>query len=301
MPIRIPDALPARQTLENERIFVMSETRALQQDIRPLQILILNLMPNKIQTETQLLRALSNSPLQVNIDLMMTASHQSKNTSSEHLNTFYLTFDEVRNRKYDGLIITGAPVEQMDFEDVDYWDELTQIMEWSKTNVTSTFHICWGAQAGLYYHYGIKKVPLPEKMFGVFSHVVIDRSCPLVRGFDDAFFAPHSRHTGTRREDIDDNPHLRLLAHSSVAGPYIAISTDERQIFVMGHSEYDRDTLKNEYFRDLDKGLKIAMPVNYFPDNDRTRTPMMTWRSHAHLLFSNWLNYFVYQLTPYEL
>ncbi len=301
MPIRIPDALPAKQILEAERVFVMDESRATSQDIRPLQILILNLMPNKIQTETQLLRALSNSPLQVNVQLMMVRTHRSKNTSVEHLSSFYKTFDDVRNSKYDGLIITGAPVEQLAFSDVDYWDELVEIMDWSKTNVTSTFHICWGAQAGLYHHYGINKVALPAKMFGVFSHVVLDYRIPLLRGFDDVFYAPHSRHTGNRRENIDDCPNLKLIAYSPVAGPYIVISADHKQIFVMGHSEYDRDTLKNEYFRDVDKGLKIEKPVNYFPDDDPLRTPKMTWRSHAHLLFSNWLNYYVYQQTPYIL
>ena len=279
----------------------MGEKRATTQDIRPLKILILNLMPNKIQTETQLLRVLSNSPLQIDVTLAMTKSHVSKNTSAEHLSSFYVTFDDVREQRFDGLIITGAPVEQMPFEEVDYWPELAEIMDWSKTNVTSTFHICWGAQAGLYHHYRIGKYPTPEKVFGIFRHVIFDKRVPLLRGFDDVFLAPHSRHTMTRREDIDASPYLNMLAYSSVAGPYIIISADGRQIFVMGHSEYDSDTLKNEYFRDLEKGLPIKLPVNYFPDDDPSRTPIQTWRSHAYLLFSNWLNYYVYQTTPYVL
>ncbi len=301
MPIRIPDTLPAKHILESERVFVMGENRAIHQDIRPLRILLLNVMPNKIVTETQILRTLSNTPLQLDIELLMVASHTSKNTSSEHLSTFYKKFEEVRTRKYDGLIITGAPVEQMPFEEVDYWQEITEIMEWSKTNVTNTFHICWGAQAGLYYHYGIPKYDLPEKMFGVFEHKIMNHHTPLLRGFDDTFLAPHSRHTGTRIEDIQTNPDLTLLAYSPVAGPYIIISKDERQIFVTGHSEYDRETLKTEYLRDLAKGLPIKMPVNYFPENDPAQAPIMTWRAHANLLYSNWINYYVYQQTPYEL
>lgn len=301
MPIRIPDTLPAKQILESERVFVMGEQRAMTQDIRSLRILILNLMPNKVATETQLLRALSNSPLQVSIELLMVKSHNAKNTSAEHLCSFYKTFDDVRDRRYDGLIITGAPVEQMPFEEVDYWEELCQIMDWSKTNVTSTLHICWGAQAGLYHHYGINKYALPEKMFGVFEHEVIDGLTPLVRGFDDVFHAPHSRHTGNHREDIEACPSLRLLAYSEIAGPYIVISNDGHQVFVMGHSEYDRDTLKDEYFRDLGKGLPIKVPYNYFPNDDPSQTPPKSWRAHSHLLFSNWLNYYVYQESPYEI
>lgn len=301
MPIRIPDALPAKQILESERVFVMGEARAMAQDIRSLRILILNLMPNKVTTETQLLRALSNSPLQVVVDLLMVRSHTSKNTSAEHLGSFYVGFDEVRDRKYDGMIITGAPVELLPFEEVDYWDELCEIMEWTTTNVTSTLHICWGAQAGLYYHYSIPKLVLPEKMFGVFAHKVVDPRVPLVRGFDDVFLAPHSRHTGTLRADVEACPDLELLSYSDVAGPYVALSRDGRRVFVMGHSEYDRDTLKEEYLRDVGKGLAIKVPRGYFPDDDPERTPLKTWRAHSHLLFSNWLNYYVYQQTPYDL
>lgn len=301
MPIRIPDALPAKQVLESERVFVMGEARAMAQDIRSLRILILNLMPNKVTTETQLLRALSNSPLQVVVDLLMVRSHTSKNTSAEHLGSFYVGFDQVRGRKYDGMIITGAPVELLPFEEVDYWDELCEIMEWTTTNVTSTLHICWGAQAGLYYHYSIPKFTLPEKMFGVFAHKVVDPRVPLVRGFDDVFLAPHSRHTGTSRVDVEACPDLELLSYSDVAGPYVALSRDGRRVFVMGHSEYDRDTLKEEYLRDVGKGLAIKVPCGYFPDDDPERTPPKTWRAHSHLLFSNWLNYYVYQQTPYDL
>ncbi len=301
MPIRIPDALPAKQVLESERVFVMGEARAMAQDIRSLRILILNLMPNKVTTETQLLRALSNSPLQVVVDLLMVRSHTSKNTSAEHLGSFYVGFDEVRGRKYDGMIITGAPVELLPFEEVDYWDELCEIMEWTKTNVTSTLHICWGAQAGLYYHYSIPKLVLPEKMFGVFAHKVVDPRVPLVRGFDDVFLAPHSRHTGTLSADVEACPDLELLSYSDVAGPYVALSRDGRRVFVMGHSEYDRDTLKEEYLRDVGKGLAIKVPCGYFPDDDPGQTPPKTWRAHSHLLFSNWLNYYVYQQTPYDL
>ncbi len=301
MPIRIPDALPAKQVLESERVFVMGEARAMAQDIRSLRILILNLMPNKVTTETQLLRALSNSPLQVVVDLLMVRSHTSKNTSAEHLGSFYVGFDQVRWRKYDGMIITGAPVELLPFEEVDYWDELCEIMEWTTTNVTSTLHICWGAQAGLYYHYSIPKFTLPEKMFGVFAHKVVDPRVPLVRGFDDVFLAPHSRHTGTSRADVEACPDLELLSYSDVAGPYVALSRDGRRVFVMGHSEYDRDTLKEEYLRDVGKGLAIKVPCGYFPDDDPERTPPKTWRAHSHLLFSNWLNYYVYQQTPYDL
>lgn len=284
MPIRIPDLLPARQILESENVFVMSETRALQQDIRPLKILILNLMPTKITTETQLLRCLSNSPLQVDVEFLRTRTHTSKNTPNEHLSTFYKDFEEVKGHKYDGMIITGAPVEQMQFEQVDYWNELVDIMDWTKTNVTNTFHICWGAQAGLYYHYGINKHPLSQKMFGIYKHNIINPQEPLMRGFDDYFYAPHSRHTAVRSEDIRSNDGLRLLAESDDAGAYIIISADRRQIFVTGHSEYDRDTLKGEYVRDLGRGLEIQQPVNYFPNGDASAIPNVTWRAHAHLL-----------------
>lgn len=301
MPIRIPDSLPARQILESENVFVMSETRALQQDIRPLRILILNLMPTKITTETQLLRCLSNSPLQVDVEFLRTSTHISKNTPNEHLSTFYKDFADVKDLKYDGMIITGAPVEQLQFEQVDYWNELVQIMNWSRTNVTNTFHICWGAQAGLYYHYGINKHPLSQKMFGIYKHNVINPQEPLMRGFDDYFFAPHSRHTAVRSEDIRGNEGLRLLAESDEAGAYIVISADRRQIFVTGHSEYDRDTLKGEYVRDLGRGLEIQQPVNYFPGGDASAIPTVIWRAHAHLLYTNWLNYYVYQATPYNL
>lgn len=301
MPINIPDALPARRVLESENVFVMGTSRAMQQDIRPLRIMILNLMPVKIITETQILRNLSNSPLQVNVEFMKMSSHTSKNTSNEHLDTFYKCFDEVRNQKYDGLIITGAPVEQMPFEEVDYWSELTEIMEWSKSNVTNTFHICWGAQAGLYYHYGIDKYQLPEKMFGVFEHhIVDDANEPLLRGFDEVFRVPHSRHTSVRREAVIANENLKLLAESDDAGVYIIVSRDRRQIFVSGHSEYDRDTLASEYMRDKTKGLPIKVPANYFPNDDPAQKPIVTWKSHASLLYSNWLNYYVYQATPYE-
>ena len=293
--------MPARQILESENVFVMSETRAMQQDIRPLKILILNLMPTKITTETQLLRCLSNSPIQVDVEFLHTKTHSSKNTPNEHLSTFYKDFDEVRAKRYDGMIITGAPVEHMQFEEVDYWDELTQIMDWTKTNVTNTFHICWGAQAGLYYHYGINKHPLSQKMFGIYRHEVLNAQEPLMRGFDDFFYAPHSRHTAVRSEDICSNDGLKLLAESSEAGAYIIISADRRQIFVTGHSEYDRDTLKGEYVRDLGRGLEIQQPVNYFPNGDAAATPSVMWRAHAHLLYTNWLNYYVYQATPYEL
>lgn len=301
MPIRIPDTLPAKQILEGENVFVMDESRALKQDIRPLKILILNLMPIKITTETQLLRVLSNTPLQVDVEFLMTQTHVSKNTSHEHLSTFYKSFEEVRTQKYDGMIITGAPVEQIKFEDVDYWPELTEIMEWSKHNVTNTFHICWGAQAGLYYHYGIDKYPTRGKMFGIFRHKVIDRKEPLMRGFDDIFYAPHSRHTTILREDIAKCDKLRLLADSEDAGVYIVISADRRQIFVTGHSEYDRNTLKDEFVRDKNKGLDIEQPANYFPNGNINAIPQVVWRAHANLLYSNWLNYYVYQATPYSL
>ncbi|MBQ9413257.1 MAG: homoserine O-succinyltransferase [Oscillospiraceae bacterium] len=301
MPICIPDGLPAARTLTEEKIFVMTEKRAESQDIRPLEILVLNLMPTKVVTETQLARLLGNTPLQVSLDFIHTRSHESKNTDPEHLFQFYRTFDQVRERNYDGLIITGAPVEQMDFEAVEYWDELCEVMEWSKAHVQSTFHICWGAQAGLYYHYGIPKYPLEEKLFGVFSHRVVRRGNMLMRGFDDCFMVPHSRHTTVRREDVEACPALRILAVSDKAGVY-AISTDGgRQVFITGHSEYDADTLKREYLRDKNAGLPIHVPENYFPDDDDSREPLVTWRSHANLLYQNWLNYYVYQTTPYDL
>ncbi|MBR4109932.1 MAG: homoserine O-succinyltransferase [Oscillospiraceae bacterium] len=301
MPIQIPNDLPAATTLQQENIFVMTENRAVTQDIRPLEIVLLNLMPTKIVTETQLSRLLGNTPLQVRLELMHTSSHVSKNVSADHLLNFYKSFDELKHRKFDGMVITGAPVENMAFEDVDYWPELCQIMEWSKTNVHSTFHICWGAQAGLYYHYGIKKYPLEEKMFGVFPHTVDYKRSILLRGFDDTFWAPHSRHTTVLREDIEAVSGLKILASSPQAGVYAVASKEGRQIFVMGHSEYDPDTLKSEYLRDKSLGLPIRVPENYFPDNDDTAEPIVRWRGHANLLFSNWLNYFVYQTTPYDI
>lgn len=301
MPIKIPDKLPATKTLRNENIFVMTEKRALEQDIRPLRIVIFNLMPTKIATETQLTRALSNSPLQVEIVLMHASSHQSKNTSEEHLLSFYKSFDEIKHQKYDGLIITGAPVERMEFEEVDYWDELKEVMEWSKTHVTSTFHICWAAQAGLYYHYGIKKYELGEKVAGVFSHKVKRPKAKLVSGFDDEFFAPHSRHTEVRVEDIKKVSDLIILASSKEVGAYIIVSKDGKNIFVIGHSEYDAETLHLEYMRDINKGMDIKPPRNYYPGDDPTQKPIVKWRSHANLLFTNWLNYYVYQITPYDI
>lgn len=301
MPIKIPDGLPAAETLRQENIFVMTERRAQTQDIRPLQILLLNLMPKKIQTETQLTRLLGNTPLQIELELITMASHQSANTSAEHLHSFYKTFADVRHRKFDGLIITGAPVELMDFEQVDYWPELCEVMEWSKTNVYSTFHICWGAQAGLYYHYGIRKEPLPEKMFGVFRHQVEYKQSMLLRGFDDTFYVPHSRHTTVRRADIEKVPQLRILASSPEAGVYAVFTKGGRQIFIMGHSEYDADTLAQEYLRDKAAGKPIALPHNYFPCNDPQFEPVAIWRAHANLLYTNWLNYFVYQSTPYDI
>jgi len=279
----------------------MTETRAIKQDIRPLHILLLNLMPKKIETETQIARLISNTPLQVELELLQTATHKATHTSQEHMLAFYKTFDEVKDKKYDGLIITGAPVEQKEFEEVDYWAELCTIMEWSKSHVTSTFHICWGAQAGLYYHYGIKKYPLEKKMFGIFQHRVEHKQSILFRGFDDTFYVPHSRHTTCRREDIASVPGLKILAGSEVAGVYVVSTDGGRQVFVTGHSEYDADTLKNEYLRDKNAGLLIELPVNYFPDDDETKPPMVKWRSCANLLYSNWLNYIVYQSTPYDL
>ena len=301
MPIEIQSNLPAAKILEQENIFVMTKERASTQDIRPLKILILNIMPTKIQTETQLLRLLGNTPLQLTIEFLQTATHVSRNTSASHLNTFYKTFDEIKEEKFDGMIITGAPVEQMDFKDVDYWEELCEIMEWSRTNVYSTMHICWGAQAGLYYHYGIDKYLLPEKLSGIFKHKVLNPLHPLTRGFDDRFFAPHSRYTSIHREDIDKNPNLITLSVSNMAGVYLVASKSGRQVFVTGHAEYDRDTLANEFFRDVKKGIHPKIPVNYFPDDDVETTPYFTWKSHAHLLFANWLNYYVYQQTPFDL
>ena len=301
MPIKIPNLLPATQVLLNENIFVMTETRAMTQDIRPLKILMLNLMPQKIVTETQIARVLGNTPLQVELELLQTATHKSTHTSEEHMLAFYKTFDEVKHKKYDGMIITGAPVEHLRFEDVEYWDELCEIMEWSKTHVTSTFHICWGAQAGLYYHYGINKVQLDAKLFGVFEHKVDYKRSILFRGFDDSFVVPHSRHTTCNREDIEAVPELKILSSSDDAGVFV-VSTDKgRQIFVTGHSEYDADTLRNEYLRDKNAGLPIDVPKNYFPDDDDTKEPIVRWRSCANLLYSNWLNYFVYQSTPYNI
>lgn len=301
MPIRIPNKLPAEKILAGENIFVMNEKRALTQDIRPLSIVILNIMPTKITTETQLLRLLGNTPLQVNIQLAAMESHTSKNTPKEHLSTFYKTFDELKRNKYDGMIITGAPIEQIDFEKVDYWDELKEIMEWTKTNVTSTMHICWGAQAGLYYHYGIPKYPLEKKMFGVFPHTLVRKNKMLTRGFDDVFMVPHSRHTEVREEDIRRVPELEIIAVSKEAGVYLVSSKGGKQIFVTGHAEYDADTLAGEYFRDIEKGLEIDVPKNYFKNDNPKNKPVNSWRSTANLLFSNWLNYHVYQTTPYDI
>ncbi len=301
MPIKIPNRLPAVKRLESENIFVMTETRAAKQDIRPLKIVLVNLMPTKIATETQILRYLSNTPLQIEIEFVHMKTHESKNTAKEHLLTFYKTFDDVRDKKFDGMIITGAPVENMEFEEVDYWEEICEIMEWSKTHVTSTFHICWGAQAGLYYHYGIKKHPLDAKMFGVFEHKVNRTTSKLMRGFDNSFYVPHSRHTTVLRADIEKVKELEILSESDEAGVYIVFTKAGKQIFVTGHSEYDALTLHEEYIRDIDKGLEIAVPKNYYPNDDATKEPMMRWRSHASLLYSNWLNYFVYQITPYNI
>lgn len=301
MPIKIPNELPAYKTLTNENIFIMDETRAVSQDIRPLRIAILNLMPTKIDTETQLLRLLGNTPLQVEAELLHTKTHIAKNTSKDHLLAFYKTFDDVKNQTFDGMIITGAPVEHLAFEDVQYWDELCTIMEWTKTHVHSTFHICWGAQAGLYYHFGIPKRPLDKKLFGVFEHRVEHQGSILFRGFDDIFMVPHSRHTTVLREDVKKCGKLKILASSEKAGIY-ALSTDEgRQIFITGHSEYDARTLEREYRRDKEAGLPIEVPENYYPNNDDTQAPLMTWRSCAHMLFANWLNYFVYQTTPFDI
>ena len=301
MPIRIPDALPATSALESENIFVMTEFRALHQDIRPLKVVILNLMPTKETTETQIMRKLSNTPLQIDITLLHTASHSAKNVSESHLDSFYRTFDEIRDQHFDGMIITGAPVETLHFTDVDYWDELCEIMEWSNTNVHSVFHICWGAQAGIYYHYGIAKHDLPEKMFGVFKHYLVKSTSPLVRGLDDEFWAPHSRFTEVRASDIAANPDLELIALSDEAGVYIAKSLDSKHIFVFGHPEYDRNTLKAEYDRDISRGMDIAIPKHYYPNDDPTQAPHNTWRAQAQLIYTNWLNYYVYQTTPYDI
>ena len=301
MPIRIPDSLPATSVLEGENIFVMTEHRALHQDIRPLNLLILNLMPTKLVTETQLLRKLSNTPLQINVHLLKTISHTAQNTDSQHLDSFYTTFEQVRENRYDGMIITGAPVENLDFEDVDYWEELCQIMEWTKTHVHSTLHVCWGAQAGLFYHYGIPKYSLDKKLFGVFPHTAVKKQSPLFRGFDDVFYIPHSRHTENHLEDILDCPELELLAVSDEAGLFGVKSADNRRFFIMGHPEYDPDTLAKEYFRDLGRGLDIDVPAHYFPHDDPSQSPVVTWRSSGQLLYTNWLNYYVYQTTPYDL
>ncbi len=301
MPIKIPNQLPATRTLTEENIFVITETRALTQDIRPLKIAILNLMPTKIETETQLARLLGNTPLQVELTLLHTESYKSKNINEEHLLSFYKTFEDVKNETFDGMVITGAPVEQMPFEEVSYWEELCRIFEWTKTHVTSTFHICWGAQAGLYYHYGIPKYPLEEKLFGIYQHRVEHKSSILFRGFDDVFSAPHSRHTTIYRKDVEKVPQLKILASSNEAGIYVVSTARGRQIFVTGHSEYDAGTLNKEYVRDVKAGLPISVPKNYFPDDDPSREPLVTWRSHANLLYSNWLNYFVYQVTPYDI
>ena len=301
MPIKIPNQLPATETLTKENIFVMTETRAITQDIRPLQIALLNLMPTKVDTETQLARVLGNTPLQIELELLAPAGHVSKNTSQEHMLSFYKSFDTVKDRYFDGLIITGAPVENLPFEEVDYWPELCRIMEWSKTHVHSTLHICWGAQAGLYYHYGIPKRQLPEKLFGVFRHTVEDPNFMLFRGFDDEFWVPHSRNTTVDPADVEAVPELKILSTSEEAGIY-AIKTDQgHQIFLMGHAEYDRDTLYREYMRDLTAGVPIHVPANYFPGDDPSKKPVVTWRSCAHLLYANWLNYFVYQATPYDI
>ena len=301
MPIKIPNQLPATGVLTRENIFVMTETRAITQDIRPLQILLLNLMPTKVDTETQLARVLGNTPLQIELELIAPSGHVSKNTSQEHMLSFYKTFADVKHRSFDGLIITGAPVEQMPFEQVDYWPELCEIMEWSKTHVHSTLHICWGAQAGLYYHYGIPKRQLPQKLFGVFRHTLEDPNFILFRGFDDSFLVPHSRNTTVLREDIEAVPGLKVMSVSPEAGVYAVKTEGCKQVFLFGHAEYDRDTLKKEYDRDVAAGIDIAVPENYYPDDDPTRTPLVSWRSCAHLLYGNWLNYCVYQTTPYDI
>ena len=301
MPIKIPNSLPARETLEGENIFVMTEYRAIHQDIRPLNLLILNLMPTKIATETQLLRKFSNTPLQIQVELLQTISHDAQNVDRSHLESFYTSYDQIKDKNYDGLVITGAPVENLDFETVDYWEELCQIMEWSKTHVHSTLHICWGAQAGLYYHYGIPKYALPQKLFGVFDHRVLKPSSPLFRGFDDRFYAPHSRHTEVLEEDIRKVHGLEVLAVSEEAGVFAVKTEDSRQFFLLGHLEYDRNTLAQEYWRDVDRGLDIQVPRHYFPNDDPNQTPIVRWRSAGQLIYTNWLNYYVYQTTPYDL
>lgn len=300
MPIKTQNDLPAKEILEKENVFVMDENRAIHQNIRQLEIAIVNLMPLKEETEVQILRSLSNTPIQVNVTFIATKSHESTHTSMSHLNKFYQTFDEVKNQNFDGLIITGAPVEQMEYEEVDYWEEICRIMEWSKEHAFSTLHLCWGAQAGLYYHYGIQKHKLDKKMFGVFPHYVKNRKVPMVRGFDDIFYAPHSRHTEVRKEDIEKCEDLTILAESDEAGVFLVIDKAGKKIFVMGHPEYDRLTLDAEYKRDKNKGLPIELPVNYYPDDDDTKKPLLRWRSHGNILYSNWLNYYVYQETPYE-
>lgn len=300
MPIRTQSDLPSKEILERENIFVMDEKRAMHQDIRPIRIAIVNLMPLKEDTELQILRSLSNTPLQVDVSFVKMGTHESTHTSLSHLNKFYQTFPEIRKQNYDGLIITGAPVEQMEYEEVDYWEEICEVMEWSKQHVTSTLHLCWGAQAGLYYHYGIPKYQLEKKMFGVYEHRVMNRKIPLVRGFDDRFFAPHSRHTEVRREDIEAQGELTMLAESAEAGVFLVINQDGSRVFVMGHPEYDRVTLHKEYMRDKAKGLPIDPPVNYYPDDDDAKKPLLQWRSHGNILYANWLNYYVYQQTPYE-
>ena len=301
MPIKIPNSLPARETLESENIFVMTEYRAMHQDIRPLKLLILNLMPTKIATETQLLRKFSNTPLQIQVELLQTISHSAQNVDRSHLESFYTSFDQIKDKYYDGLVITGAPVEIMDFEAVDYWSELCQIMDWSTTHVHSTLHICWGAQAGLYHHYGIQKYDLPAKASGVFEHYLVKPQSPLVRGFDDRFYAVHSRNTDVRREDVEAEPQLEVVAVSDEVGLYIVKSTDSRRFFVFGHPEYDTDTLRLEYERDVKRGLNPQVPAHYFPGDDPTAEPRNVWRSQAQLFYTNWLNYYVYQTTPYDL
>ena len=300
MPIKVQNDLPAKKIMEKENIFIMNETRAVTQNIRPLQIAILNLMPLKEDTEIQMMRSLSNTPLQLEITFLTTASYIGKNTPESHLNQFYQTFDDVKNKNFDGLIITGAPVEQMEYEEVQYWDELTHIMDWSKTNVTSTLHICWGAQAGLYYHYGIPKYLLPQKAFGIFEHRVHHRKIPLLRGFDDVFWAPHSRNTGVASKAIAACDDLLLLADSPEVGELILMAQDGRQIFVLGHLEYDRLTLDKEYKRDIAKGIDIALPENYYPNDDPDQKPLLRWRGAANAMYSNWINYYVYQETPFE-
>ncbi len=301
MPIKIPNKLPATETLYNENIFVITETRAVTQDIRPLRILLLNLMPTKIATETQFARLLGNSPLQVEMELLQTATHKSSHVSETHMLSFYKTFDEVKHQKFDGMVITGAPVEHLEFEDVEYWQELCEIMEWSKTHVTSTLHICWAAQAGLYYHYGVKKVNLERKLFGVYPHIADYKQSMLLRGFDDVFMVPQSRHTTVEREDVENAPGIKIISSSEETGVFIAMTEKGKQIFVTGHLEYDAGTLRAEYERDKGKGLAIDVPKNYFPNDDDTKEPLSTWRSHANLMYSNWLNYFVYQTTPYDI